>query len=518
MPDHEITRRRFVGRSLAVPLLAGVAAASPTGGASRGPYTIERIDLYTRLTPPPRMEFAIGKQDGKPKKPLSNPIGHVRMMIRDSRGNRTFGCSGERLSVRWLDKRHGFSRHEKLCDLVALIERARQIYLERPEFGTPFDKWLSCYKRIQQAGRQAAQVDLTSGFASSLLERAMLDGVARLAGEPLFRMVRHDRLGVRPEAVHPELAGMETTDYVGSQPVTHFHIRHCIGLTDPLVDADLPAARRVNDGLPETLEEYVATDGLTHFKIKLQGEPGKDLARLERIWAVLPKGPDLLITMDANEMFPDVRVFGEFIEAVRRRLPKMLDAVAWFEQPMSRASSLDPAAAQGVRRLSRVKPLIIDEADGTLTAFKQAHAIGYAGTSHKNCKGFFKSLLNRALVAYYQARGEKAFLSGEDLTCLPIVPLHEDCVSQSILGIEHGDRNGHHYHFGLSSLSPREKAQIARHHTSMYVHRHGEWFLNIRYGQIDCTSLQCPGYGVAEEPDWESMDSMRHWLETRDRS
>ena len=126
--------------------------------------------------------------------------------------------------------------------------------------------------------------------------------------------------------------------------------------------------------------------------------------------------------------------------------------------------------------------------------------------------------MNRALIAHYAARGDDVFMSGEDLTCLPIVPLHEDITSQSILGIRHGGRNGHHYHYGLSALSPKEKTQIARHHKSMYIQRDGEWFLNIRHGRIDCTSLQCPGFGVAEEPDWKSMDTMRHWLKTRDRT
>ncbi len=515
MATRSLTRRRFVGGSLAVAL---GGAGRHAAGATDAKYRIERIELYTRVTPPGRMAFAIGKQDGSAPKPLSNPVGHVRMVLRDAEGNRTFGCSGERLSVRWLDKRPGRNRHQKLSELVSLIEQARRTYLERPGFDSPFDEWLSGYHRILEAGRAAGQVDLTSAFASSLMERAMLDGVCRLAGKSLFRMVREDRLGFRPQAVHAELKGLRTTDYVRSQPVTCFHIRHTIGLTDPIADADLPADQRVDDGLPETLEEYVKEDGLTHFKVKIQGEPEPDLERLGRIWKVLPKGPDLLITLDANEEFKDVAVFEAFVEQLRRKLPGMFDAIAWFEQPVPRAFSLDPTYATDIRRIGRLKPLIIDEADGTLTAFKEAHAIGYSGTSHKNCKGFFKSLLNRALVARYRARGDAVFMSGEDLTCLPIVPLHEDFTSQSILGIRHCGRNGHHYHYGLSSLSPKEKAQIAAHHRGMYVHRNSEWFLNIRHGQVDCTSLQCPGFGVAEEPDWNSMDTMDHWLETRDRT
>ena len=353
MLKQELSRRRFVGGALAVSLGGAAPHSFGADSGAGGKYCIERIELYTRLTPPGRMAFAIGKQDGPPPKPLSNPIGHVRMVMRDAAGNRTFGCSGERLSVRWLDKRTGRDRHQKLTELVELIETARRVYLEQPWFDNPFDKWIACYESIHRAGRAAGQVDLTSSFASSLMERAMLDGVCRLAGKSLFQMVREDRIGFRPDAVHPKLADMVTTDFVPSQPVTYFHIRHTIGLTDPLVDADIPANQRVNDGLPETLEEYVEADGLTHFKIKIQGEPRQDLTRLEKIWNVLPKGPDLLITLDANEMFKDVAVFEHFVLEIKRKLPRMLDAIAWFEQPMPRALSLDAKCEVDVRRVSR---------------------------------------------------------------------------------------------------------------------------------------------------------------------
>ena len=48
--------------------------------------------------------------------------------------------------------------------------------------------------------------------------------------------------------------------------------------SDPITDADLTA--RVGDGLPETLAEWIPHDGLTHIKIKLNGDdrPGTSSA------------------------------------------------------------------------------------------------------------------------------------------------------------------------------------------------------------------------------------------------
>ncbi|MFQ5983688.1 MAG: hypothetical protein ACE5KS_09985, partial [Woeseiaceae bacterium] len=232
MSDHHFTRRKFICGSLAAPLLAGLRTESNAAGGNDGAsYRIESIQLYVRVTPVGRFPVAIGRHKG-PAKPERNSLAHVRMVMRDASGTRTFGCSGDRMSVRWLDKRPGRSKDLKLRELVKLIERARDVYLRQPHFGSPFDKWLSCHREIHKAGRAAGQEDLTSSYASALLERAMLDAVCRLAGRPIFEMVREDRLGFRPARLHPELRDLRPADYLPGKPVTRFHIRHTVGLAD----------------------------------------------------------------------------------------------------------------------------------------------------------------------------------------------------------------------------------------------------------------------------------------------
>ena len=111
---------------------------------------------------------------------------------------------------------------------------------------------------------------------------------------------------------------------------------------------------------------------------------------------------------------------------------------------------IDKEAEKWIRKAAERKPLLIDEADGSVNAFKKALAVGYSGTSHKNCKGVFKSLLNHALAVHRSFKGQAAFLSGEDLQNLPVVPLHQDFTTLGILGLTHCERNGHHY------LPPKE--------------------------------------------------------------
>ena len=50
--------------------------------------------------------------------------------------------------------------------------------------------------------------------------------------------------------------------------------------------------------------------------------------------------------------------------------------------------------------------MIIDESDGDLDAFKSAVKLGYRGVSTKNCKGIFKSFLNRSLVERWNRRSK----------------------------------------------------------------------------------------------------------------
>ena len=77
-----------------------------------------------------------------------------------------------------------------------------------------------------------------------------------------------------------------------------------MGLVDPITAADQPAGSRLNDGLPETLEEVVATYGHTYFKLKVGGDVAADVARLTAIAGVLDRGTEpYVVTLDGNEQY-----------------------------------------------------------------------------------------------------------------------------------------------------------------------------------------------------------------------
>jgi hypothetical protein len=94
---------------------------------------------------------------------------------------------------------------------------------------------------------------------------------------------------------------------------------------------------------------------------------------------------------------------------------------------------------------------------------------------------------------------------------MPLVPLHQDFAALGILGIDHCERNGHHYSFGLQHLTDTEKQLTKRHHPDLYVERHGNLFLNIQNGQVRCGSLQKAAFGVVFEPDFNNLTPLKDW-------
>lgn len=480
-------------------------------------FSIKAIELYVRETKPGRMLFSLGKQEAATgaRQGLVNPLGHCRLILADSKGVETYGTSADRLSVRWLDKRPGRSLDQKRRELVRFLFAARELVMSVGEFNTPFEFWQRTHPEIMKLGRQSNQEDLTSSFVSAQYERAVLDAFCRANGQSLFDMAKAGRLGFSGAALHSELSGFNFEASLPERPRSRFWIRHTIGTSDPLTTEEILPDQRINDGLPESLADYIQRDGVRFFKIKVSGKPDEDLARLVAIWDVVVTAETPVISLDANEAFDNLKTFEKFLVRFSRELTGMFQHVAYIEQPLRRQLTLDSTTQKSIQRLAELKPLLIDEADGKVSAYKEALEIGYDGTSHKNCKGVFKSLGNYALMTKRSENGRQTFLSAEDLQNLPVVPLQQDFTSLGLLNIEHCERNGHHYNFGMSMLSPHDRKNALASHPDLYREENGEGFLNIVNGQVHCASLQCPGFGIADEPDWASMFPMQEWVQLR---
>ena len=147
-------------------------------------------------------------------------------------------------------------------------------------------------------------------------------------------------------------------------------------------------------------------------------------------------------------------------------------------------------------------PIIIDESDATIKSLPTALDLGYAGTSHKNCKGIFKGVANACLLNTRRETGHTSVMSGEDLCNVGPVAVIQDLAVMAELGIESVERNGHHYMAGLSQFPEATQRQVLDSHTGLSrISERGWPTLDIRDGQIDLTSVNSQPFGTGFELD-----------------
>ena len=370
---------------------------------------------------------------------------------------------------------------------------------------TPFAFWREVHTAQAAWAERAGCPPLLAHFGTSFVERALLHAVCRAQGTTLSAALRGDLLGLDLAALDPELAGMRPADFLPARPPERIHSRHTVGLADPITAAEVPSGERLADGLPQTLEEVVAFYGQRHFKLKVNGDAARDrerLARMARILAAAPGGA--ACSLDGNESFRDVAAFRGYFEELRAdpALAALWPCLLYVEQPWHRDVALSPALGALARDWPERPPIIIDESDASLDDLRVALGLGYAGTSHKNCKGVFKSVVHAGRLARRLAAGLPAVHSGEDLGSVgPISPL-QDLAAQAALGITSVERNGHHYFAGLRQFPAALQEHARRHHSDLYVPMDdGVPRLDLRGGELRIGSLNAAPFGVPGAPD-----------------
>jgi hypothetical protein len=261
---------------------------------------------------------------------------------------------------------------------------------------------------------------------------------------------------------------------------------------------------------------------LRHFKIKVNGDLERDLDRLERIAALIEQNApaDYAFSLDGNEQFKSIAALRTFWESVEKspKLHSFLQRLLFVEQPLHRDVALQPGIALEFQQWRDRPPIIIDESDATLESLPVALQLGYAGTSHKNCKGIFKGIANSALLIHEErAHPERRFvMSGEDLCNIGPVALLQDLAVMATLGIRSVERNGHHYNAGLSQFPKQIQEQVLTHHSDHYHRSAAGWpTLKIESGTIDITSLHAAPFGVGFIPDVELFGSLTEWRSSK---
>ncbi|HEY8442374.1 MAG TPA: mandelate racemase, partial [Xanthobacteraceae bacterium] len=230
---------------------------------------------------------------------------YVRARIRLTDGREGEGVAAELLVPKWFDKSPELSNEQNFQQLRQSAQLARE-HLIAAGTATPFGLSVAAGKEHRAACTAGGLNGLIASFGLAFLERGIVDALARLEARPAFDLVRENRLGVTAE-ITPDLAGFDLSAFLaGLHPARSIFVRHTVGLVDALTREET-RGRRLNDGLPESLEEAIAAYGHRYFKLKLGGAISADIDRLCASAAVLDGiAEPYFVTLDGNEQFESV--------------------------------------------------------------------------------------------------------------------------------------------------------------------------------------------------------------------
>lgn len=235
--------------------------------------------------------------------------------------------------------------------------------------------------------------------------------------------------------------GWEGWRQVGAErPRRWLWVFHSVGGVD-VVKAE-SGGRRIGDGGPENLREWIERDGLTHLKIKLQGEDLRwDIERVVEVDRVAlearPKA-EWQYCVDFNERCPDVEYVLEFLRKVRERSPQGFERILYLEQPTAR----DLSANRGnkMQAASKMRPIVVDESLVDLESLELAREMGYTGVALKACKGQSHTILMATAARRYGM-----FLTVQDLTCPGASLIHSVGIAAHVPGVVGIEANARQY-------------------------------------------------------------------------
>jgi L-alanine-DL-glutamate epimerase-like enolase superfamily enzyme len=427
---------------------ADLIAHSPSGAWAVKPTDIRIDDVsfayedYTYRTP---IKFGGVALD---RVTLLNVHCHVTTL--DGRTAR--GSGSMPLSNIWAFPSRTMPYETTLGAMKALVERIAAVTLGHRETGHPIDltwalepAYLRAAEEVSKRLQLAEPIPvLCTLVCASAFDAALHDAFGKAHGLNCYHTYGPEFLSHGlGHYLGPEFQGETLDRYIQREPQPRMPLYHLVGALDPLEDDDV--TKRVGDGLPETLPEWIRFNGLTHLKIKLNGDDlGWDVQRVVRVDRVAAEAQRQrgvarwFYSLDFNERCADVGYLLEFLRQVREKAPAGFERIQYIEQPTAR--DLKTNRANVMHEASRLRPVVIDESLIDLESLRLAREMGYTGAALKACKGQSQSLLLAAAAQKYGM-----FLCVQDLTCPGASLIHSAGLAAHVPGVAAIEANSRQY-------------------------------------------------------------------------
>ena len=234
------------------------------------------------------------------------PQAFVRAEIEvEGRGVLT-GASAEMLVPKWFDKRAHLTADETVSELRRSLLIARELYLGRSGFETAFGLHANCIAAQFEACASEDIPPLAAAYGPAEIDKAILDALLRGAGVNFFDGMIGNIAGIDAR-LSPDLQDGDIAKFLSERkPLERVAIRHTVGLDDAIEGEGGVADAKENSGA-------------RYFKLKLNGDPDADAARLTRIGQALATlGYAYRVSLDANEQYADLAGLGALIERLER--------------------------------------------------------------------------------------------------------------------------------------------------------------------------------------------------------
>lgn len=336
--------------------------------------------------------------------------------------------------------------------MKTLAERVAVITSQCQEAGHPIDlthQLEPLYVQATEQVRTALDLDdpiplLAMLVSASPFDAALHDAFGKVHGVNCYHtygpdFMSHD-LG---HYLGKDFRGEWLDRYVRREPLAKMPLYHLVGALDPLEDEDV--TKRIGDGLPETLGEWIRADGLTHLKIKLNGDDLKwdadRVVRVDRVAARTQKERGVerwFYSLDFNERCANVEYLLEFLAKVKEQTPAGFERIQYIEQPTHR--DLKTHRHNVMHAASRIRPVVIDESLLDLESLLLAREMGYTGAALKACKGQSQSLLMAAAAQKFGM-----FLCVQDLTCPGASLIQSASLAAHVPGVAAIESNARQY-------------------------------------------------------------------------
>jgi L-alanine-DL-glutamate epimerase-like enolase superfamily enzyme len=377
---------------------------------------------------------------------------NVAVEVETHDGRRGRGLGSMPLGNAWAWPSSALSPKETLNAMLALGQRLVSEAERSGIVGHPIDIASELSQMHESA---AAQVTRAAGLAESMPRLAQL-----VAASPLEAAI-HDAYGktlgqnsynlLGPDWVSADLGHYLSADFAGEyldrytlrQPQARMPLYHLVGALDPLTQADV--AQPIGDGLPESLPQWIAADGLTHLKIKLAGDNlAWDVDRVVAVEAAAAPAQrlrgcgDWNYSLDFNEKCANVEYVLDFLRQLETRSREAFRRVQYIEQPTHRDLRAHPE--NRMHPAAKIKPVVIDESLVDLESLMLCRELGYTGVALKACKGHTEALLMGAAAQKYGM-----FLCVQDLTCPGRSFLHSASLAARMPGVAAIEGNARQY-------------------------------------------------------------------------